>query len=69
MKKYYTLGENIFFEVDKNNNCFLFLFGENKLKVLFEVSENYLILAEETNKWKYQKELETRIKFFNKEFK
>lgn len=22
MKKYYVLGENIFFEIDENNNCF-----------------------------------------------
>jgi len=72
MKKYYMLGENIFFEIDENNNCFLFFFGENKnggfLKTENKISENYLKLAEETNKWNYQKELEIRIKYFSKTF-
>jgi len=69
MTRYYVLGENIFFEIDENNNFFLFFFGENKLRTENKISENYLKLAEETNKWNYQKELEIRIKYFSKTYK
>jgi len=69
MTRYYILGENILFEIDENNNCFKYFFAENRMNTSFRVSDDYLRLAEETNKWNYQKELEIRIKYFSKEFK
>jgi uncharacterized protein YuzE len=69
MVRYFTIGENTFIEIDENNNIFSFRFRENKLSVLYSFSREILALAEETNKWNYKKELENRIKYFNKTFK
>lgn len=69
MKQYFTLGLNIFFEVDSNNNIFAYTFKENKLETRFSVSENILLLAEEVKFWEYQKQLDRRTSYFNKKFK
>ena len=67
--RYYTLGLDIFFEVDNENSIFSYIFGEGKLQTRFYVSDNILLLAEEVKNWEYKKQLERRVSYFNKKFR
>ena len=69
MKQYFTLGLDIFFEKDREDNIFAFLFKDGKLETRKEVSDNVLLLAEEVKDWEYKKQLERRITFFSKKFR
>ena len=68
MKKFFTLGLNIFFEIDRENNMFSYVFKEGNLQTRFSVSDNILLLAEEVKEWEYRKQLDRRVSFFSKKF-
>lgn len=69
MTQYFTLGLNIYFEVDSNNNIFAYTFKEGRLETRFSVDDNVLFLAEKVKDWEYKKQLDRRILYFNKKFK
>jgi hypothetical protein len=69
MKQYFTLGLDIYFEIDRDNNIFSFTFKDGRLETRKTVSENVLLLAEQVTDWQYKKGLERRISFFNKKFR
>lgn len=69
MKRYYNLGLDIFFEKDREDNIFAFLFKDGKLETRKSVSDNILLLAEEVKDWEYKKMLERRVTFFSKKFR
>jgi len=69
VKRYYTLGLNIFYEIDSENNIFSYTFKDGNLKTRFSVSDNTLLLAEEVKEWQYTKQLDRRILFFGKKFR
>jgi hypothetical protein len=67
--RYYTLGLDIYFEIDRENNIFAFTFKDGKLETRITVSDNVLLLAEQVTDWQYKKQLDRRITFFNKKFR
>ena len=67
--QYFTLGLNIYFERDKEENIFAFIFKDGKLETRRTVSDNVLLLAEQVTDWQYKKQLDRRISFFNKKFR
>ena len=69
MKQYFTLGLNIFFEKDLEDNIFSYSFKNGELQTRFSVSENVMLLAEQTNKFEYEKRLNKRVLYFGKKFK
>lgn len=69
MKQYFTLGLNIFFEKDLEDNIFYYSFKNSELQTRFSVSENVMLLAEQTNKFDYEKQLNKRVLYFGKKFK
>jgi len=69
MKQYFVLGLDIFFEKDREDNVFAYLFKDGKLETRNSVSENIIILAEEVKDWEYKKQLDRRITFFSKKFR
>ena len=69
MKQYFTLGLNVFFEKDREENIFAFIFKDGRLETRTTVSDNILLLAEEVKDWQYKKQLDRRISFFNKKFR
>ena len=69
MKQYFTLGLNIFFEKDSEDNIFSYSFKNSELQARFSVSENTILLAEQTNKFEYEKQLNKRVLYFGKKFK
>ena len=68
MTKYYTLGEDIYFEISGENH-FLYIFAEKSLKTRLQVEENHLALGEETNVLDYKRLLNSRVYKFIKSFK
>jgi len=66
MKKYYTLGENIFYESIYDGEVVALIFKDNKVLLRFEVSENIEKLAEEVEYWKYKKLINLRVKNENR---
>ena len=64
--QYFNLGLNIYFEKDREENIFAFIFKDGKLETRTAVSDNILLLAEEVKDWQYKKQLDRRISFFNK---
>ena len=69
MNQYFTLGLDIYFERDRDNNIFSFAFKDGKLETRRTVSDNVLLLAEQVTDWQYKKQLDRRITFFNKKFR
>ena len=67
--QYFTLGLDIYFERDRDNNIFSFTFKDGKLETRRTVSDNVLLLAEQVTDWQYKKQLNRRISFFNKKFR
>lgn len=67
--RYYNLGLDIFFEKDREDNIFAYLFKDGKLETRKYVSDNILLLAEELRDWEYKKMLERRVTFFSKKFR
>jgi hypothetical protein len=67
--QYFTLGLNIYFEIDANENIFSYRFSDGKLSTRLSVSENELILAEKVNKYQFDKAIERRLRYFAKKFK
>lgn len=67
--QYFTLGLDIYFERDRDNNIFSFVFKDGKLETRRTVSDNVLLLAEQVTDWQYKKQLGRRISFFNKKFR
>jgi hypothetical protein len=67
--QYFTLGLDIYFERDKEENTFAFIFKDGKLETRGTVSDNVLLLAEQVTDWQYKKQLDRRITFFNKKFR
>lgn len=67
--QYFSLGLNIYFEKDREENIFAFIFKNGKLETRTAVSDNILLLAEEVKDWQYKKQLDRRISFFNKKFR
>jgi hypothetical protein len=67
--QYFTLGLNIYFEIDANENIFSYRFSDGKLSTRLSVSENELILAEKVNKYQFDKAIERRLRYFTKKFK
>lgn len=67
--RYYNLGLDIYFERDRNENIFAFIFKDGKLETRRTVSDNVLLLAEQVTDWQYKKQLDRRISFFNKKFR
>ena len=69
MNNRYFILDNTFLEVDRKGNVFLLNFKENRLEHKLNIDSESLILMEEKSKWVFEKELNNRIKFFNKFFK
>lgn len=69
MKKYYTLGLNIYFEKDLEKNIFCYTFKQDKLETRLSVSDNVLLMSEEVKYFEYQKALNNRIGYFSRKFK
>lgn len=69
MKRFYTLGLDIYFETVVDEVTFAYTFKDGLLKTRFDVSDNVRSLAEETEEWEYKKQLSKRILFFGKNFK
>ena len=67
--RYYNLGLDIYFEKDREDNIFAYLFKDGKLETRKYVSDNILLLAEEVKDWQYKKQLERRVTFFSKKFR
>lgn len=67
--QYFTLGLDIYFERDKEESIFAFIFKDGKLETRAAVSDNVLLLAEQVTDWQYKKQLDRRISFFNKKFR
>lgn len=67
--QFFTLGLNIFFEKDREENIFAFIFKDGKLETRTTVSDSILLLAEEIKEWEYTKQLERRVSFFSKKFR
>jgi hypothetical protein len=68
MKKHFILGLDIFFETQEDN-LFAYTFKDGRLETRNSVSDNVLLLAEEVNKFEYDKQLSRRISYFSKTFK
>lgn len=68
MTKFFTLGLDIFFETQEDN-LFAYTFKDGRLETRTSVSDNVLLLAEEVNKFEYDKQLSRRISYFGKTFK
>ena len=69
MIKYFNLGLDIFFEKDREDNIFAYIFKDGKLETRKDVSDNIFLLAEEVKDWEYKKMLERRVTFFSKKFR
>lgn len=65
MKQYLKIGEDKFAEIEENGDVFLWSFSKGKLETRMNISTEELASAESLKDWKYKKELDNRIKYFN----